>query len=518
MEKLITKNPSTGEILAELDQTPVESLEKTFLRAKDAQTRWSVESPRRRASVLLELREVLIDQADAVSELISRENGKPRFEALSNEVLPSVELLSYFAKRAPKLLRPRRVKLQMMKHRKSALHSVPWGVIAVIAPWNYPLLLPFGQIATAIAAGNAVVFKPSEVTPLVGLKIQELFDRCSFPPGLIQTLIGGPELGAAIVQQKPDKIIFTGSVATGKKIMSAASQNLTPLLLELGGKDAMLVLPDADLDFATSAALWGGFTNSGQACASTERLIVHESIAAAFSEKLRAKIALLRRHPQDALNTDLGSITFEKQKEIYSKHLQEAKQAGADFLSGGEFSADGRSLQPTLISSRDVESLLIYREETFGPVIAMTTYQSIAEGVQKVNRSPYGLLASVITRDLALGNRVARQLEVGTVTINEVLYTAGLAETPWGGVKDSGFGRTHSDEGLYELVRTQHIHQPSWGFLTFKSPWWFPYSTAQYDVFKLLLGLHRRSWIAKLKTIPHLLSQWVQWLKKERRI
>jgi succinate-semialdehyde dehydrogenase/glutarate-semialdehyde dehydrogenase len=518
MTKIISRNPATGDILQEIPVTSVDELKTIFERARTAQIYWSTLSPRKRAEHLIQLKEIILNHVDDIVEVISNENGKPQFEAMVNELLPCVDALSYFARKAPKVLKDRKIPLSVVKHRSSYLNYWPVGIVAVISPWNYPFMLPFMDIVMALVAGNAVVFKPSEVTPLVGLKIQELCNEAGLPPHILQTVIGDGSLGAAIIQQKPNKIFFTGSVSTGKKIMAAASEHLIPVNLELGGKDAMIVLPDADLDYATSAALWGGYSNSGQVCASIERVIIHERIADPFLKLLKEKLEKLRQGAPTPFNIDLGAITFEKQKEIYSRHLEEAKNRNAQILTGGDFSSDRRFLKPTLLSGQRIEELEIYKEETFGPTLAVTTFKSIAEAIQKANASSYGLVGSVITQNISLGEQVAKQLEVGTVTINEVVYTAGLAETPWGGVKNSGIGRTHSEMGLYEFVNTRHIHKPRARFLTFKSFWWFPYTRFQHVAFRQFFELYRRSWIDKLKAVPDFLWNFAQFIKKEKRL
>jgi succinate-semialdehyde dehydrogenase/glutarate-semialdehyde dehydrogenase len=405
-----------------------------------------------------------------------------------------------------------------MKHRESYLNYWPLGVIAVITPWNYPFLLPMGELVMGVLSGNAIIFKPSEVTPLIGLRIQELFEDAGFPKGLISTVIGDGAIGAAIIDQRPAKIFFTGSVATGKKIMRQASDHLIPVNLELGGKDPMIVLADADLDFATSAALWGGFSNSGQICASVERIIVHESIAPEFKRRLGEKVRSLRQGVSREGNNDLGAITFEKQKEIYAAQIREAKERGAEFVTGGEFSADRRFLQPTIVSGKNIEELEIYNEETFGPVVALTTFKSIDEAVEKANRSKYGLLASIITKNHGLAESIAKRLEVGTVTINEVVYTAGIPETPWGGVKETGFGRKHSARGLYEFVNTRHIHKPVASFFVFKSLWWFPYTPFQHATFRQFVEFYRKSPLARLRAFPAWIWNLLHFLKREPRI
>ena len=518
MSTIRSLNPANGELIQEVPTTPIEDLDKIFERAKRAQISWAALSTRQRAKHLIQLRETLLNRADELIDIISRENGKPRFEAMANEIVPAVELIGYFAKKAPGLLRDKKIRMTLMKHRTSYLNHWPLGVIAVISPWNYPFLLPFGEIVMGLITGNAVVFKPSEVTPLIGLKIQELCEEAGIPTDVLQVVTGDGALGAAIIQQKPAKIFFTGSVATGKRIMAAAAEHLIPVALELGGKDAMIVLSDADLDFATSAALWGAYSNSGQVCASVERILVHEKIAQPFSRMLAHKLSQLRQGPSVGTENDLGAVTFDRQKRVYERQLDQARQSGATFVSGGQFSLDQRYLQPTLITGEGVEKLDVYREETFGPIVVLTTFKSVSEAISKANDSPYGLLASVITRDHAQGERIAKQLEVGTVTINEVTYTAGLPETPWGGIKDSGFGKKHSDSGLFEFIHTRHIHKPRSRLFIFKSLWWFPYTDYQYATFRSLLELYRRHWIDKLKALPLFLWNAAQMIKREKRL
>ncbi|MBC7397793.1 MAG: aldehyde dehydrogenase family protein [Bdellovibrionales bacterium] len=514
MDKILSQNPKTGITLKEIPKTPLSELPQIFARAEQAQKLWSRLSLRKRAQKLLHLREVLTRKVDEIAEVIHQENGKPVIEALVCELLPSIELLTYFSKVGPKALRDQALPIRnpFMRYRKSELTYWPLGTVAVIAPWNYPFFLAFGDVAVAVLTGNAVVFKPSEYTSWVGEKIQELFYEAGFPVDLVQTVYGEGDLGAAIIDQKPAKIFFTGSVRTGKAIMKQASQNLTPLTLELGGKDAMIVLPDADLDYASSAALWGGFTNSGQVCASVERLLVHESIARDFRDRLKEKLLLL--HP----DVDLGVTTMNKQKEVYEAQLEDAKAHGAEFYVGGTLTSDRTRMIPTLVGGADIENTRIYNEETFGPVIAITTFKSIEEAIQKANRSPYGLLASVITSNLAVGEEVARELQVGSVMINEVLFSAGLPETPWGGVKESGFGRKHSKLGLYEFVNVRHINRPRFAFLTFKSWWWFPYSKYQGEFFRAWIKLYQGGIFEKLSNFPHFLWCLVKFLKNEPRI
>lgn len=524
METLTSRNPATGEIIQTIEQTPLESLQEILGRARQAQKQWALVPPKERMNYFLNVREYVLNNLDQIADLICLENGKPKFEAIVNDIIPALDLLTHYAKRAPKLLKNRSISMRLMKHKKSYLQFWPKGVVAVIAPWNYPFSIPFGEIALALMSGNAVVFKPSEVTPLTGLKLVEIFEQGCFPKHLLQAFVGGPAHGAALVQSDIDKIFFTGSVATGKKVMAAAAQRLTPVVLELGGKDPMVILPDAELDFATSAALWGAFSNSGQACASTERIIVHESMHDEFVATLSTKLKSLR-HAKDLSKTDFGVATYEKQKTIYAEQLAEINPGNTTIAFGGKFSSDKTYLEPTIVtnpqgSNSAIESTKVYRDETFGPLVAVTKYKTIPEAIQKANDTRYGLLASVIGKDLALAEQVASQIEAGSVLINEVLYTHGLAETPWGGVKESGFGRVHSDIGFLEFVNVRHIHRDRWWFsVPFKSLWWFPYSEHQSKMFKLFAEvMFRRSLVRKLKALPHLLTELIQMIKNEKRI
>lgn len=512
--QLISKNPKTGEVLKTFPKTPQQDLAGIYSKAAAAQKSWSQVSLKQRIRKCRQLREIMIQKMDDIARTIHLENGKPEFEALTFELLPSVDLVTYYCGIAKNELKDKKIKIQnpFMRYRSSKIVYQPIGTVLVISPWNYPFFLAFGDLLVAVLTGNAVVFKPSEYTSAVGLKIQELFDEAGFPPGLVQTVLGDGTTGSALIDHKPAKVSFTGSVKTGKAIMKQAAEHLIPVTLELGGKDAMIVLPDADLDYATSAALWGGYTNSGQACASVERLIVHERIADEFKEQLKEKLARL------AVDSDLGVCTMDRQKQIYEEHLQEARSAGADFVSGGILTQDRTRLLPTLVTGKKIEELRIYREETFGPVIAMTTFKTTEEAIRKANDSPYGLLASVITSNTALGEEIARELQVGSVMINEVMFSAGLPETPWGGLKDSGFGRKHAVDGLFEFVRPLHINQPTLSILTFKSWWWFPYTQFQGEFFKSWIRLYKNGLVAKLIELPHFLWCLAKFIKNEPRI
>jgi succinate-semialdehyde dehydrogenase/glutarate-semialdehyde dehydrogenase len=335
----------------------------------------------------------------------------------------------------------------------------------------------------ALMAGNAVVIKPSELTPLVGLKIADIFEKAGAPKNLVQVVTGDGGIGAALVDAVPDKIMFTGSVATGKKIASAAAKNLVPLVLELGGKDPMIVFEDADLEIAAAAAVWGAFCNSGQSCSSVERVYVQRSAADKFIDLVIEKTGRLKQGAGDLPDVSIGAMSSERQLKIVEKHVQEFRSAGAVIEMGGRAnrSLNGWFFEPTVITnvSNDMRPM---RDETFGPTLPIATFETEEEAIRLANDSEFGLTASVWTRDIRRGARLARRIEAGTVCVNEVLYTHGIGQTPWGGFKNSGRGRTHGLEGLMELVQPQHIHINRMPLLP--DPWWMPYSAEAAETFR----------------------------------
>jgi succinate-semialdehyde dehydrogenase/glutarate-semialdehyde dehydrogenase len=370
--------------------------------------------------------------------------------------------------------------------RSSRIVYKPLGVIGIISPWNFPLATPANEVVMALMAGNAVVLKPSELTPLIALRIGELFTRAGLPAGLLEIVTGDGSTGAALIDARVDKIMFTGSVATGKRVAEAAAKYLTPVVLELGGKDPMVVLHDANLNIAARGAVWGAFANAGQACASVERCYVHESVASEFIDRVVKETRSLKQGA--GAEADVGAMTTERQLHIVEDHVRDAEERGAKILIGGERVANGEGFffAPTVLTNVD-HSMTIMRDETFGPVLPIQTFKTEDEAIKLANDSVYGLTASVWTRDIARGRRLAEQIDAGTVMVNEVVYTHGIAQTPWGGVKQSGYGRTHGRMGLLELVTPQHIHVNRIWFLA--DLWWYGYSAHAGELFN---GLARR--------------------------
>lgn len=450
-----------------------------------AQRLWQALSLKERIERLQPLVDVLIEQMDGFAALISTENGKPRVEAVGHEIVPSVAQIKWLFAEAPKILATKSVGLTWLPHRQASIARRPHGVVLVISPWNVPLAIPFGHVVAALIAGNAVVLKPSEVTPRTAEIIETLCAACDLPEGLFRLVQGDGAVGAQLIKAGPDKILFTGSVATGKKVMRAAAAGAFPIpvTLELGGVDAVIARADADLEFTSSAVAWGATFNGGQVCASVERLLVHESIYDQLLDRIRDKLERID------VRQDMGRITFEGQRAVYDRHLDDARKRGLEMLCGGDY-VDGDRLRPTLIKGAGIERAAVYNEETFGPVLAARSFRDDDEAVLLHNDTNYGLTASIFTRDTEGAQRLAERLHCGLVSINEIGATLfGQPELPWGGVRGSGFGRCHGAEGLLDLTWSQVIERARVPRVELKRLWWYPYSEQQEKAFRLFAQL-----------------------------
>lgn len=477
-------NPATLEKIGQVPEWSDEMVAAAIRRAKDVQPAWAALGFRGRALYLERVQGLLSARAEALARTITLNNGKPLPESLSSDIIPVLYLLRYFLKQGEKLLRPEPVNLGpwRLARRQSYLLRVPRGVVAVIAPWNFPLSIPVGGVVMALLAGNTVLLKPSRSTALVGEAIRQVFADAGLPGGVFTVVQGS---GSALARGPVNFIAFTGSVATGKEIMRTAAERLTPVMLELGGKDPMLVLEDADVGVAAHSAVWGAFTNSGQVCASVERVYVHESIAEEFTRKVVEETRRLRQGPGLEPGTDVGPMTGREQFEIVADQVEDAKRRGAKVLTGGGRNPDfpGYFYRPTVLAGVD-HSFKIMQEETFGPVLPIMTFQTDEEAIALANDSRYGLNAYVFTTDLERGKRIAARLEAGTVMVNDNLMTHAIAETPWGGIKDSGIGRTHGKYGLWDFTEMRHVHVDR--LAHWKKIWTFPYRQELDDL--LLTG------------------------------
>jgi len=476
ISRIASVNPATGEVLGELDCAGPTEVRAGVARARAAQPGWNAWGIRNRVKVLRRFQQLLLTRKADVARRITQEAGKPYVESLLTEVLVVLDAARFLVENAYSLLREE--KLQhgnpALKAKSGRILREPYGVIGIISPWNYPFSIPATEVMAALVAGNAVVLKPSEFTPLIALELQSLLREAGVPNDVFHVLPGEGAAGAALVKSEIDKLVFTGSVATGRRIAQVAAEALLPVVLELGGKDPMIVLEDADVDVASSAAVWGAFVNAGQACLSVERCYVHQKLYARFVDACAEKARKLRVGNGMDLATDVGPMIGEQQVRIVEAHIAEARIHSARIMTGG---TRLRELGPTFFAPTvlaDVDhNMRVMREETFGPVLPIASFGDDVEAVRLANDCDYGLAASVWTRDRNRGEDVARQIHAGTVMVNDVLSCFSISEAPHGGVKASGFGRTHGRWGLEEMVRVKYLDSDR--LRGMKKIWWFGY-------------------------------------------
>jgi len=462
MEPIRVHNPATGQLIRELPAAGAPAVEAALARARAAQPAWGELPFSERARILRRVARGLRDDATFLDTL-SAESGKPLYEAECMELFYTLELTRYYTGRAG-----RRALADDLRHpfvftnkRARVIHH-PRGVVAVIGPWNWPLLNNYGDCIGALVAGNAVVLKPSEHTPLTSLRVAEIAADAGVPEGVFQVVIGRGDAGAALTAAA-DMIFFTGSAATGKQVAQAAAARLVPCVLELGGKSPMIVLADADLPRAAHAAVWSGFANSGQVCIRTERVIVEDRVADRFVELAAAEIARLRQAPPplgkpDASDVDVGAIAFAPQMARAEEQIADAVARGGRVVTGGARRADlpGQFFAPTLISGATPD-MAVMREETFGPVLPVMRVPDAEAALRAANDTPMGLSGSIWSGDAERAAALARRLMAGSVCVNDVLVNYFCVEAPLGGVKASGTGFRHGPEGLRQFCRVETV-------------------------------------------------------------
>jgi succinate-semialdehyde dehydrogenase/glutarate-semialdehyde dehydrogenase len=472
-------NPATQELIGALPNLTPSQIAVAVANASRAQQRWAATPVRERLKLLDRFGKLLCDQKDVVAAVISREAGKPQAEALSTEILVVLDTVKYLKNNLHGFLRPEPVPHgnPIMKLKRGQLLREPYGVIGIISPWNYPFSVPSVQTLTALATGNAVALKPSEFTPFSSLELQRLLLEAGLDADLLQVITGDGSAGAALLSASISKIVFTGSVATGKRVAQAAAARLLPAVLELGGKDPMIVLQDADVEVASSAAVWGAFMNAGQTCLSVERCYVHESIYEPFLQSCVAKTAKLRLGPGTSQEIDVGPMIHERQLRTVQAHVDDAVARGARLLAGGRPlpQLGPNFFAPTILADVD-HSMQIMREETFGPVLPVRSFKTEDEAVALANDSEFGLAASIFTGDRHRGETLARRIHAGTVMVNDVIACFGISEAPHGGVKASGIGRTHGRFGLEEMVWPKYVDSDRMPRM--KKLWWYGYGPA----------------------------------------
>ncbi|MDX6637389.1 MAG: hypothetical protein QOJ01_900 [Solirubrobacterales bacterium] len=474
---IAVENPATGETITSVPALDTDAVHALVAAARQAQPAWAEAGFAERAKVLLAARAWLAANAERVVGTICSETGRPADETQFAELAYGLAALEFWAKMAPVYLADEEIlsASPFVRGRKLTVRYAPVGVVGVIGPWNYPLNNSFGDCIPALAAGNAVVLKPSDVTPLTSLLMAEMLAECGIPDGVFAVATGRGETGAALVDAV-DVVMFTGSVATGKKVMARAAETLTPVSLELGGQDPMLVLADADLERAANAAVSYGMNNSGQVCISVERIYVEEPVHDEFVERVREKVEALRQGPPGAAGTvDVGAIIFEPQLALIDSHVRDAVDKGATVVTGGKPGAGpGRFYEPTLLTGVD-HSMRCMVEETFGPTLPVMKVADADEAVRLANDGPFGLQASVWTRDTVRGEALARRIEAGVACVNDAQVNYGALELPMGGWKNSGLGSRHGADGIRKYTKRQSLMVTP-GYAPARDAHFFPYS------------------------------------------
>jgi acyl-CoA reductase-like NAD-dependent aldehyde dehydrogenase len=491
------ENPATGEVIATVPDMTAGDVARLAQQGRAAQPGWEAAGFEGRAKILLRAQKWIVGNADRVIETIVSETGKSYEDAQFAEISYGANAFGFWAKNAAHYLADEPVKSSsiFVKGKRLILRYKPIGLVGVIGPWNYPLTNSFGDCIPALAAGNSVILKPSEITPLTSLLMADALRECGLPEHVFQVATGRGETGSALVDEV-DMIMFTGSTRTGKKVMERAAQTLTAVSLELGGKDPLIVLSDADLERAANIAAYYSMQNSGQTCISIERAYVEEPVYDQFVDKVSEKVRALRQGvPAGPGSVEIGAMTFPPQLDTVEAHVKDAVEKGARVVTGGHRgSGPGYFFEPTVLAdvNHDMECM---REETFGPTLPIMKVRDADEAVRLANESPYGLGASVFSRDLKRGEQIARRLETGAVCVNDALINYAALELPMGGAKSSGLGTRHGAGGIRKYTQQQAILVSR--FHLKREAHMFPYKATTtrtlMRLFKFLWGRGRRA-------------------------
>jgi acyl-CoA reductase-like NAD-dependent aldehyde dehydrogenase len=499
--KIIATSPATGRKLGEVAVTPANQAEAIMARARRAQQPWFWAGLRTRVDALHRFKLALRNNLDLLVGTVVAEQGRPAFEGLA-EMWASTESVAYAANHAREVLAVKRPFISFVPHRRHWIERRPYGVVLIIAPWNFPLIQSLPQIANALVTGNAVVYKPSEYATQIAELIARCLREAELPPDVFQVAHGGGDLGAALINAKPNKVCFTGSVPTGRKVAATAGELLIPVELELGANDAAIVLEDADIDRTAQGVVWGSMYNAGQACLSIERLYVARPIMAQFEQKMVEVIdAFIKVGPGEAMGTTMGAITTGMQLAVITRHIKDAVAKGARIITGGELieADNGRYYTPTLLTDVTPD-MLVAKEETFGPVVSIFPFDTDEEAIRLVNNSPFGLTGSVWTQDRKRGIAICQKLEVGHASVNDHIVSASLPHLPWGGTKDTGYGSARGAEGMLEMTRPQSFSVERFFSLPTEY-FWYPYTPFKYNLLRRAVrALYAPGLLQKLRT------------------
>lgn len=451
-------SPLTGEVIGRVPIGTAEDVTAAVAEARRVQKRWAATSIKERAAVLLRYHDLVLDRQEELLDLIQAENGKARVWAFE-EIMDQAVTARYYARLAPRALKPHQRLTALPGLVTAREHHVPKGIVGVISPWNYPLVLAVSDALAALVAGNGIVIKPDSQTPFTALRAFELLEEAGLPEGLVQIITGpGTQVGTAIIDST-DYVMFTGSTETGRTVSRQAGERLIGFSAELGGKNAMIVTADVDLDRAVEGATVGCFANTGQLCISIERIYVDQAIAGTFTERFAQRVAGLRLGGEQAYGAEVGALASAAQLEKITEHVDDAVAKGARVVAGGKARPElGPFFYEPTILAEITPDMAVYREETFGPLVAIYPYTSVDEAVDAVNDTEYGLNSSVYCGDTSKGRKIGERLMSGTVNINDG-YSSGWAslDAPMGGMKASGVGRRHGREGLLKYTESQTV-------------------------------------------------------------
>ncbi len=512
-------NPATGEIIGYSEVNTNEELKEIIRKARAAQRNWEKVSLDERKKYILKIRDYIIENAEEISSTITKDNGKTLIDSLATEVLPAAMAASYYVKKSDKFLRDKKLSPGniLFIYKRSKITRIPFGVVGIISPWNYPFAIPFSEVIMALLAGNSVILKTATETLLIGKILKEAVDSAGIPQNVFNYVnMPGSVIGDALLENGIDKLFFTGSVNIGKQLMKKASETLTPLSLELGGNDAMIVCHDADAYRAAMGALWAGFQNAGQSCGGVERIYVHEKIYDEFMGILRNKIENLRIGNGSGFDVDMGCMTTKKQCNIVKAHVEDALKKGAViFAKSKDLFDDNSNFMNAMVLTNVNHDMILMKDETFGPVVGVMKFNNYDDAIALANDSYLGLTASVWSKSRKRARTIGRQIKAGAVTINDHLMSHGLAETPWGGFKQSGIGRTHGELGFDEMTQPMVIVNDVFPFLR-KNLWWHQFSKKLYDgLMGLAVMLYGKGIAAKFKGLIKLLKIFPRVFKKE---
>jgi len=505
-EKITVRSPATLRQITELPVAPAADVAAAVQRGRKAQALWQQTTFPERSKILYRLRDLLLDEGEKLADILTAETGRPRAEVYGNELFYLCDAIGSWAKKSSRYLRPEKIRphFPLLKPKKVILTYAPRGVIGIISPWNFPLTMTLGEAIPALMAGNAVVIKPSELTPMSAIFGAEIAAKAGFPENLLQVVVGYGATGEALIEHA-DMIAFTGSVETGKRVMRRAAERLIPVSLELGGKDPMIVLKDADLERAAGACVWGALMNCGQICTSIERVYVEAPVYQSFVDNVVKRVRAIRQGPSED-EVDIGCMTSEQQLQKVAAQVDEAVAKGAKALAGGRRNPDlpGYYYEPTVLAGVD-HSMSVMTEETFGPVIPIVKVKDADEALRMANDSRYGLSGSIFCKNKDTAWRLALQMQSGSVSINDSLVSFIVADAPMGGGKESGYGYRHGAEGIRKFCQQKTVVIDRFG-LKEEFPWYPATKKKSEQIRHLLHLLCHTGWRHKLRALTGLIK------------